>query len=94
MQLVKKTQKDWECSRCLSKIEVGSSMIRNNINRWKTEVYCLECAKSDIEQKIINSKKSVKIFEEFGSNNMMYISSKQAVDYYKNVLKVINEKGE
>lgn len=90
MDLVKKTQKEWECSRCIQKINIGSSMIRNSIHRWKTEIYCLECAKSDIEGELRISKEGYKVFEKYDKDNMIRKSYENAIIYYENVLKIMD----
>lgn len=52
--LIKKTQKKWSCNCdvCLNIINANEMMVRESYNKWHQEVYCLECGKDIIEDKI------------------------------------------
>jgi len=91
MQLVKKTQKDWECKQCFTKIPTASSMCRDNISKWRTDVFCLSCAKEEVEEKVKIWTEIVRTFKYPSDDPMSgYMIMKSNKDHYENLLANIN----
>ena len=69
-------------------------MIRQSIHRWLTRIYCLKCAKPEVEELLQSAKKSFDIFKEYKSNDpkSAYIMFKENVEYFENLLGIIKEK--
>lgn len=97
LTLVKKTQKDWKCNLCLTDITKGSMMIRENINRWQQFQFCLDCGKPKIEEALENTKKAFEIIRDDSRDNDTHSAHyifKKDVEYFDNILKIINKKQE
>ena len=94
MQLVRKTQKEWECSYCGDKINIGSSMFRKHVNKWVPSlIYCFECAKPEIEEGVKQLQKTFDMFKKNKSTDPMsaYMVFKEDLECYKNFLSIIEK---
>ena len=91
MQLVKKTQKDWECSQCLNKIKAGSVMFRDYIHRWSTLIYCKDCAKSYIEDKLKLWENGLKEHKKSNKPMSAYMLFKDNIEMCKKALDKISK---